>query len=195
MSTTLNYLIEGYDLSFPIDINNVETIGQLKKVIKKELKPYYEEDLKLWKVNIPFDELNNVNIDNDNIKDLGMELHVNEKVTNCFPREPVKDHVHLFVRIILTFKSCTQKKELDIGDIVMYKTKKYEQIGEIIQEEQKFRIHYINEFDEDIKCDTFGEFAHGGSGMKDKLLVGKKKKKSSFCYFISNQIHFTFRSS
>ena len=48
-----------------------------------------------------------------------------------------------------------------------------ELVGEIIQENEKISICYNNEFDEEVKCDTFKEFAFGGKGMKRSLQVGK----------------------
>src|SRR4051794_25070402 len=68
MSTiTLSCLVVGenpYENSFPVDIdtNKVKTVGHLKKAIKEENTQAFAnvdaKDIKLWKVDIPFEEEN-----------------------------------------------------------------------------------------------------------------------------------------
>src|SRR5204863_3168853 len=68
MSTiTLSCLVVGenpYENAFPVDIdtNKVKTVGHLKKAIKEELHPKFENvspnDIRLWKVDISLEEEN-----------------------------------------------------------------------------------------------------------------------------------------
>src|SRR2546421_420199 len=115
MSTiTLSCLVVGenpYENAFPVDIdtNKVKTVGHLKDAIKEKLHPKFENvtanDIKLWKVDISFEEENkklelvNTKI-NVNIKDElgGAELLPLSKISKHFPSQPADEHIHIIIQ-------------------------------------------------------------------------------------------------
>ena len=115
MSTiTLSCLVIGensyenvFEVVFGKNLENV-TVNRLKKAIKEELHPKFENvspnDIKLWKVDIPLEEENkklelvNTKI-NVNIKeDLGgVELLPLSKISKHFTSQPVDEHIHIII--------------------------------------------------------------------------------------------------
>ena len=110
MSTvTLSCLVVGenpYENAFEVDIEINKSISKLRDAIKEKIDDNVKaKDLKLWKVNISFEEENkklelvNTKI-NVNIKeDLGgEELPPLSKISKHFPSQPADEHIHIIVQ-------------------------------------------------------------------------------------------------
>ncbi|GBB96306.1 hypothetical protein RclHR1_02720021 [Rhizophagus clarus] len=96
-----------YDNSFPVDIdtNKVKTVGHQENYQGNDFANVDAYKLKLWKVNISFEEPNekldlvdtkiNVNIK----EDLGgEELPPLSKTSKHFPSQPADEHIHIIVQ-------------------------------------------------------------------------------------------------
>ena len=102
---TLFCLVHGEPIAntFPVKISRHDTIGDLKKLIKEEKAPEFDDvatdKLTLWRVNIRDD-------DNDGIQQLVLKnndiAHVSEmlptrKIEKYFPDTPSDEHVHVVI--------------------------------------------------------------------------------------------------
>src|SRR5688500_4989626 len=102
MSITLLYLVKGNTLTnaFPVDINKDQLIGHLKKVIKAEKVPEFDnfpaDRFKLWKVPISDDH-------NDQLRNLTLEdsdeLLAIRKILKYFSDPPPEKHIHVLVSL------------------------------------------------------------------------------------------------
>ncbi|CAI2169771.1 17928_t:CDS:1 [Funneliformis geosporum] len=110
MLITLNCLVvseDPYENAFNVDIDFSKTIDHLRKIIKERINVpnnVKAKDLKLWMVDIPFDEKNDkMDIlstkSKPNIKvDLnGIELKPLSKTKKHFSNEPHKDKIHIII--------------------------------------------------------------------------------------------------
>jgi hypothetical protein len=88
--------------AFPVNIENGETIGDLKKLVKGELKSNLEgvdaSDLELWKVSILHGDLNALDEASRRI-DRGEQIHLDpmDVVGELFPEPPPKT-VHIMIK-------------------------------------------------------------------------------------------------
>src|SRR4051794_4063314 len=95
---TLICLVKGNTTvnAFPVNIGSNKLIGHLKKVIKAEKAPEFDnfpaDKLKLWKVEIPDDR-------NDLLSNLTLheqtELLATKKVLKYFSETPAEEHIHI----------------------------------------------------------------------------------------------------
>src|SRR5579859_4732451 len=102
MSITLLCLVKGNTLAntFPVDINKDQLVGHLKKVIKAEKAPEFDnfpaDKLRLWKVTIPGDQ-------DDQLRNLILqdsdELLAIRKISKYFPDSPPEEHIHVIVKL------------------------------------------------------------------------------------------------
>ncbi|GET59098.1 kinase-like domain-containing protein [Rhizophagus irregularis DAOM 181602=DAOM 197198] len=102
MSITLLCLVKGNTTAsaFPIDINKDQLVGHLKKVIKAEKAPEFDnfpaDKLRLWKVTIPGDQ-------DDQLRNLILqdsdELLAIRKISKYFPDSPPEEHIHVIVKL------------------------------------------------------------------------------------------------
>jgi hypothetical protein len=101
MSVTLLCLVKGNTLSnaFPVHIDANSLIGDLKEAIKAKTPQTFAnvdaKDIKLWKVSIPGDHLD------DQLKNLKLndsdELSAIKKISKYFPDPPAEEHIHVLV--------------------------------------------------------------------------------------------------
>ena len=113
MSTiTLSCLVVGenpYENAFNVKINKTEAVSELRKTIKEEKAPEFDnfatDKLKLWKVDISLEEENEkLNLVNEkinvNIKDelKGIELKPLSKISKHFTSQPADEHIHIIVQ-------------------------------------------------------------------------------------------------
>ena len=102
MSITLFCLIKGNTTAnaFPVDIEKDQLVGHLRKVIKAEKAPEFDnfpaDKLKLWKVTIPDDQ--NDLLSNLTLND-GDELLATKKISKYFPDSPPEEHIHVIVKL------------------------------------------------------------------------------------------------
>ncbi|CAG8514729.1 17147_t:CDS:2 [Dentiscutata heterogama] len=98
MSITFLCLVRGEPITraFAIDIDSNMLVSYLKKVIKSELHPQFDnvpsKDIKLWKVEIRdnnIGNLDNLSSNDDN------ELLSTRKVKEYWPKTPEKEHIHI----------------------------------------------------------------------------------------------------
>ncbi|GBC44808.2 kinase-like domain-containing protein [Rhizophagus irregularis DAOM 181602=DAOM 197198] len=102
MSITLLCLVKGNMTAsaFPININKGQLVGYLKKVIKAEKAPEFDnfpaDKLRLWKVMIPSDQ-------DDQLRNLILqdsdELLAIRKISKYFPDSPPEKHIHVIVKL------------------------------------------------------------------------------------------------
>src|SRR5436305_5320632 len=95
MPITLLCLVKGNTTAnaFPVDIDKDQLVGHLKKVIKAEKAPEFDnfpaDKLKLWKVTIPGDH-------DDQLRNLILqdsdELLAIRKISKYFPDSPPEEH-------------------------------------------------------------------------------------------------------
>ncbi|PKB92075.1 hypothetical protein RhiirA5_508396 [Rhizophagus irregularis] len=110
MSTvTLSCLVVGenpYENAFNVKVNKTEAVSELKDAIKEKIDDNVKaKDLKLWKVDISFEEENeklklvNTKV-NVNIKEElgGVELLPLSKISKHFPSQPADEHIHIIVQ-------------------------------------------------------------------------------------------------
>src|ERR1043166_5252990 len=100
MSITLLCLVKGNTLAnaFPVDIEKDQLVGHLKKAIKAEKSPVFDnfpaDELKLWKKEIPDDQddlLSNLTL-ND-----GDELLATREIGDYWTEKPPKRNIHVVV--------------------------------------------------------------------------------------------------
>jgi hypothetical protein len=100
MSITLFCLVKGNTTTsaFEVDIEKDKSISHLKKVIKAEKAPEFDnfpaDKLRLWKKEIPDDQddlLSNLTL-ND-----GDELLATKKISKYFPDPPPEEYIHVIV--------------------------------------------------------------------------------------------------
>ena len=102
MSITLFCLVKGNtsEKAFSVKISRDEPISELKKAIKAEKAPEFNnfpaDKLKLWNVKIP----NNRNdlLSNLTLND-GDELLATKKISKYFPDSPPEEHIHVIVKL------------------------------------------------------------------------------------------------
>ncbi|PKY62353.1 hypothetical protein RhiirA4_488692 [Rhizophagus irregularis] len=104
MSITLLCLVKGNTTAnaFPVDINKDQLVGHLKDAIKaKKHKTFHgveADELKLWKVEIPGDQ-------DDQLRNLILqdsdELLAIRKISKYFPDSPPEEHIHIIVKLPL----------------------------------------------------------------------------------------------
>jgi hypothetical protein len=89
--------------AFPVKILESDTVGDLKKLIKSENIPRFDDiaahELKLWSVSIPVDNtsvLENLVLENNKEKGV-QELLPVKKISKIFPDEPAEEHIHIIV--------------------------------------------------------------------------------------------------
>lgn len=103
---TLFCLVYGEPIAnaFPVKIPQTDTFDDLKKLIKKEKTPCFDDiaadELRLWKVNIPDDD--NAaerlrNFKDDPFNDT-KELRATWEIQKVFPDEPTKEHIHIIIK-------------------------------------------------------------------------------------------------
>src|SRR3954454_4599340 len=102
MSITLLCLVKGNTTAsaFPIHIDGNSLVGDLKGVIKESQKPFFDsipaKDIKLWKVQIPGDQ-------DDQLRNLILqdsdELLAIRKISKYFPDSPPEEHIHVIVKL------------------------------------------------------------------------------------------------
>src|ERR1043165_4043367 len=102
MSITLLCLVKGNTLAnaFPVHIDGNSLVGDLKKVIKAEKAPEFDnfaaDRLKLWNVKIPDDRddlLSNLSLQDQ------VELLATKKISKYFPDSPAEEHIHVIVKL------------------------------------------------------------------------------------------------
>ena len=192
MSTiTLSCLVAGenpYDNSFPVDIdtNKVKTVGHFKDAIKEKKAPEFDnfatDKLKLWKVDIPFEEENkklelvNTKI-NVNIKeDLGgEELPPLSKISKHFTSQPADEHIHIIVQRPVETKEvhCTAtygRKSANFQWTVSREMVSLEGFKKKLCEYLTFPDGTVNEHI------VIGRVM-SGAGLKRKISTGKMRKK------------------
>jgi hypothetical protein len=100
MSITLLCLVKGNTLAnaFSVKISREEPISELKKAIKAEKAPEFDnfpaDKLKPWKVTIPDDQddlLNNLSLDDE------PELLATREIGDYWTEKPPKKHIHVIV--------------------------------------------------------------------------------------------------
>jgi hypothetical protein len=100
MSITLFCLVKGNTTAnaFSVKISRDEPISELKKAIKAEKAPEFDnfpaDRLKLWKVEIPDDRddpLRNLTLQNSD------ELLATKKISKYFLDSPPEEHIHVLV--------------------------------------------------------------------------------------------------
>ncbi|RIA87993.1 hypothetical protein C1645_853321 [Glomus cerebriforme] len=102
MSITLFCLVKGNtsEKAFSVKINKDEPISELKKAIKAEKHKSFHgveaDELKLWKVNIPGDQ-------DDQLRNLILQdsdelLAIND-IGDYWPTPPPKKHIHVIVKL------------------------------------------------------------------------------------------------
>src|SRR4051794_38190350 len=103
---------DGPERAFPVRIAKKLLVGDLKELIKEERPNFFcnvdAVDLDLWKVNIPCDNADALArlILNDN-----EILKPPWDITDYFPKQPAKKHIHVIVKHLpasngKTFLSC-----------------------------------------------------------------------------------------
>ncbi|GBC14874.1 hypothetical protein GLOIN_2v1781861 [Rhizophagus irregularis DAOM 181602=DAOM 197198] len=104
MSITLFCLVKGNTTAnaFSVKISRDEPISELKKAIKVEKAPEFDnfpaDRLKLWKVSIPGDQDNQLR--NLILQDSD-ELLAIRKISKYFPDSPPEEHIHVIVKLPL----------------------------------------------------------------------------------------------
>ena len=102
MSITLLCLVKGNTTAnaFPVDIEKDQLVGHLRKVIKAEKAPEFDnfpaDKLKLWKVTIPDDHVDPLGNLTLNDRD---ELLATKKISKYFPDSPPEEHIHVIVKL------------------------------------------------------------------------------------------------
>jgi hypothetical protein len=85
---------------FPVKINKAESVGTLKKAIRDDQKPAFDQvpatTLTLWKVSLPVDGSLEQSIDELNLVD-GEALLPVEELSEIFP-DPARKYLHIVVR-------------------------------------------------------------------------------------------------
>ncbi|CAJ0648659.1 1818_t:CDS:2 [Entrophospora sp. SA101] len=110
-----------YDNAFDIEIDKTKTVSELKQVIKNSQKPFFNnvavKNLKLWKVDISFDEPNEkLSVLRDKtcsvIKEQlrGMEMRPILKIDEYFSDIPEGKHIHIIVEHPSVIKKETNDK-------------------------------------------------------------------------------------
>jgi len=100
---TLFCLVAGddpVDRTFSVEISKTDTVDKLKKRIKTENSPRFDDitaqELTLWKVNIPLEKLE----DFDSVTNLeasGEKLSPMRKINKVFPKGVKEEHLHIIV--------------------------------------------------------------------------------------------------
>jgi len=100
---TLFCLVHGedpVDRAFSIKIPSIATIDELKKQIKTEKTPRLDDvaadELTLWKVNIPSDQLASLDPKAD-VQTLGAKLSPLSKISKVFPNGVEDEHLHIII--------------------------------------------------------------------------------------------------
>ena len=115
MSITLLCLVKGNTLAnaFPVDINKDQLVGHLKKVIKAEKAPEFDnfpaDRLKLWNVKIPDDQddlLSNLILNDE------PELLATREIGDYWTEKPPKRHIHVIVSPPETTTTSSREEEL-----------------------------------------------------------------------------------
>ena len=115
MSITLLCLVKGNTLAnaFPVDIEKDQLVGHLKKAIKAEKSPVFDnfpaDELKLWKKEIPDDQddlLSNLTL-ND-----GDELLATREIGDYWTEKPAKRHIHVLVEPPASATASSREQEL-----------------------------------------------------------------------------------
>ncbi|KAG0298008.1 hypothetical protein BGZ97_004183 [Linnemannia gamsii] len=95
----LNCLVDGESTSFPVKIESNETIGELKKAIKTEKAPRFDDvaadELTLWHVSIPVapkKERKNISLADVSSKE---ELDEIDDLSDVFEERPPKKTIHI----------------------------------------------------------------------------------------------------
>jgi hypothetical protein len=98
----LNCLVDGESTSFPVKIESNETIGELKKAIKTEKAPRFDDvaadELTLWRVSIPVapkKERKNISLADVSSKE---ELDEIDDLSDVFEERPPKKTIHIIVQ-------------------------------------------------------------------------------------------------
>ncbi|RIA79897.1 hypothetical protein C1645_839681 [Glomus cerebriforme] len=190
MSTiTLSCLVAGenpYENAFNVKVNKTEAVSELKDAIKEKKAPEFDnfatDKLKLWKVDISFEEENkklelvNTKI-NVNIKeDLGgEELPPLSKISKHFPSQPADEHIHIIVQRPVETKEvhCTVtygRKSANFQWTVSREMVSLEGFKKKLCEYFTFPDGTENEHI------VIGRVV-GGAGLKRKISTGKMRKK------------------
>jgi Crinkler effector protein N-terminal domain len=115
MPITLFCLVKGNTTAnaFPVHIDKGQFVGDLKKVIKAEKAPEFDnfpaDRLKLWKVSIPDDQddlLNNLTL-ND-----GDELLATREIGDYWTEKPPKRNIHVIVEPPESTATSSREQEL-----------------------------------------------------------------------------------
>ena len=115
MSITLLCLVKGNTLAnaFPVDIEKDQLVGHLKKAIKAEKSPVFDnfpaDELKLWKVPISddhVDPLNNLSLEDSD------ELLAIRKISKYFPDSPPEESIHVIVSPPESTATSSREQEL-----------------------------------------------------------------------------------
>ena len=84
--------------AFPVNISREETVGDLKKLIKAEKTPHFDnfpaDNLRLWQVEIPVDR-------NDLIQELqdNGQLKATDYIDDYWTATPKRRHIHVIVEV------------------------------------------------------------------------------------------------
>ena len=104
---TVNYLslfcvVDGESTPFPVEIESTKTIGNLKKLIKSEKTPRFDDvaadELTLWRVSIPVDSPGKrkpVVLSED---ESATELDPMDDISDVFKKTPPKKTIHIIVQ-------------------------------------------------------------------------------------------------
>ena len=101
--TTLFCLVHGdnpVNRAFSVNVSNLNTVDELKKLIKTEKQPEFDniaaDKLTLWRVNISQDELPELDAGADP-ETLGKKLSPLSKIGKVFPDRAAEKHIHIIV--------------------------------------------------------------------------------------------------
>ncbi|GBC32911.2 hypothetical protein GLOIN_2v1571020 [Rhizophagus irregularis DAOM 181602=DAOM 197198] len=187
-TTTLSCLVVGespYENAFQvvIDTTQIKTVALLKDAIKEKIDDNVKaKDLKLWKVDISFEEENeklklvNTKI-NVNIKEEleGVELKPLSKISKYFTSQPADEHIHIIVQRPVETKEvhCTAtygRKSANFQWTVSREMVSLEGFKKKLCEYFTFPDGTENEHI------VIGRVV-GGAGLKRKISTGKMRKK------------------
>ncbi|KAL1914221.1 uncharacterized protein VTP21DRAFT_9644 [Calcarisporiella thermophila] len=119
----LNCMIKSGDEfsdAFPVDIIGSKSVHDLKKLIRegnKQLEAFDIPQIKLWKIDIPFDAFIQSIHNFDNIS--RKFLSPLDEIRENFPEEPKKKHIHIIVELPITEKDQVRTSYSDMASVTV----------------------------------------------------------------------------
>jgi hypothetical protein len=93
--------------AFAVEVAETDTVSKLKELIKSKKSPKFDDiaadELMLWKVNIPSNELAMLDPKPD-VQTLGVKLSPLSKISKAFPDGVEDEHLHVIVVRPFVFK-------------------------------------------------------------------------------------------